>query len=1357
MSSSAQLKRENMLAIILGLEAVGGRDDLFRDSLLAVDADARMDFETELVCTQLSVGHGELLRASFSSDAAGELLLFLLFVDGALSVHRCLDADGASMSLEVLHSLSGVKSYAHAQVALAPASLQIPLLLPVTILLCADATAAVLVGTVALEGVALTARTATHPAYASLIQISSGCRVSGVEELCTAGDDGCALSECFLVSAADGCSLPCRLLPVLHAHSQLAVDLAAALLEYLPPEAAVPGLALVHAMDDSAGDFLAVELMLAAFPCGAQSREWAYHLLRRSDTCLNAESLSRFQALIAAFSSACATLQCAASVFDAAACLCSEYLVSGAAEGLWESLAQALLVISALACFQDSSDSALIRLSLDHYAYFNRLLGFRADVALAPLPFPSCVSRFTTASSLPNIFEFMDCYLSNLLNPSLPNMLHASILQMFTNSNCKKSSFERLRHAVMFAQEVSAIAAAQNTGISASSIISKSFNSYLKKIAARESIPPQSSLVLLKAMRLPLVVKQLVVCSLEDCASENHSEWEPSLLQFMSRDEPQSSEYRVEPQFIPSGEDRAVETEDLDGFKEVEAISALGFPDDTRVSEACRLLCSSKPMYLRLPKAMEMDASDPLAFRHRQQMKLLSLSRRTLAVIVGRGMLTFGTSKPLLAETLSIPPICLKGRTPPNNAIVALDVTSAPAELTLWPEFHNGVACGLRLFPKRNSSDSSVVSRSWIVYNRYSAGVSKEGATASSHAGLLLGLGLNGHLRCLTSTDICDYLSPSHEPTTVAILLGVAASKHGAADPLISRTLCLHLPSLLAPSHWDFEVSTNIQAAALAGLGLLHRGTSNRLMTEFLLAELSRQPARDSSDTRESCSLAAGWALGMVLLSKGKGDTTAMKGVADLMLEDRLHQFIRGGEPVTESKLFPTVSSHSSTSNKSVKILESKITNPDVIGPGAVIALSLMYLGSSNLSVASRLAIPKTAFELDVVRPDLLLFRAMGWCLVMREEVLSGVASNEAWIESKIPEVVMRTLFGVRDQSLSRKFDAKSAFPVYLCSISGYCMGIGLVFAGTADLRARKALLINLKLLQSVRDMTNPAFVSLDTKSYKGTVDMCISVVAVALGSVMAGTGDVESMRIFRELRWKFEEGLYGYQMSLGMAIGLLFLAGGQASLKRDPFSIGVMVIAFAPKFPMRTVDNQYHLQPLRHLYALAVEWSADVDSNRSVPAHVDLLSNQLEGSLTSCLRPDLSKKHFLSKLMESTPSITNKVHNALLRRCYRSMRGSVISSILSDKLHNRVIEPGLTLSHSAAFLDCIALFIDNGSLPDNAEVRGDLAAFLLDHGVCARIRWSAPQVDLVKSLLRKLSLEALGHTLSMMSILSPT
>jgi anaphase-promoting complex subunit 1 len=169
-----------------------------------------------------------------------------------------------------------------------------------------------------------------------------------------------------------------------------------------------------------------------------------------------------------------------------------------------------------------------------------------------------------------------------------------------------------------------------------------------------------------------------------------------------------------------------------------------------------------------------------------KQDKLLLLSRRVLALSVGRGMFTIGNLQPVPAEPLPVPDLSLVGRIPPTNAMLALDITDCPTDLKVWPEFHNGVAAGLRLPLEKDASElASKITRTWIVYNRpprNSQSQSNANGTASSqqnishsHGGLLMALGLRGHLTTLEMTDIFDYLTQGSVTTTVGVLLGMAA------------------------------------------------------------------------------------------------------------------------------------------------------------------------------------------------------------------------------------------------------------------------------------------------------------------------------------------------------------------------------------------------------------------------------------------------------------------------------------------------------------------------------------------------------------------------------------------------------
>jgi len=170
------------------------------------------------------------------------------------------------------------------------------------------------------------------------------------------------------------------------------------------------------------------------------------------------------------------------------------------------------------------------------------------------------------------------------------------------------------------------------------------------------------------------------------------------------------------------------------------------------------------------------------------------------------------------------------------------------------------------------------------------------------HAGFLLAMGLQGHLRHgLKKPDVLLYLDAGHNLTTMAILLGEAATHRGTMDLATRKMLCLHIPSLLPQNISEYDHAPAVQNAAVVGIGLLYMGTVHRLMAEFLIGEIGRRPANDRGCVdRESYALSAGMALGMVTLGQG-GNVTGVdghsryKGLSDLRLEDRLHQYMVGG------------------------------------------------------------------------------------------------------------------------------------------------------------------------------------------------------------------------------------------------------------------------------------------------------------------------------------------------------------------------------------------------------------------------------------------------------------------------------
>jgi hypothetical protein len=854
----------------------------------------------------------------------------------------------------------------------------------------------------------------------------------------------------------------------------------------------------------------------------------------------------------------------------------------------------------------------------------------------------------------------------------------------------------------------------------------------------------------------------------------------------------------------------------LDGLEQVVRTCQRLFPKDRRLKEVARLLRSNRPLCLKLEKTNDLSDQD---FMAQQQVKLFLLCKRSMALPLARGMVTIGSlqvnasTSNSLSQTpgwrLSIPPLPLAGRTPPTNAIVSLDVSSCPKELILWPQFHNGVATALRL-PARDHA--TIVNRYWIKYHRpCAADVASVGnnrnrnspqrATSpeqeleeryASHAGLLFGLGLRGHLKCLSMADVYNYLSISNELVTVAVLLGMAATAHherrkrktqqeshkkkeptytqsclklssqlstisnvpqeeeeveeqvseDSIDPSIqpeldvnewlhttrmstplmgmgleltlersvSKMLCLHIPSLLPPPFTEFSVPANIQTAALLGLGILYQSSGHRLMTELLLAEITRSPSSSSFilnqqnannvnggsgastnafDQMEGYVLAAGLALGLVTLGRGR-TTSGDPGIADLKLEEKLYKFMVGGGELYQDEnhsssnfssmhvnsggtighclyrgrkwqglspggdLRPRSSSGTSNDKQANqdRNWKGEHVNIGVTAHGSALALALMYLKSENRSVAAQLAVPDTLVLLEYVRPDLLLIRELAKNLVLWNQI----CPTPDWIEQQeVPSQLLESYQILQKQCVKDGLQSaagapadSSALPTHadhqtICEayaniVAGACMSIGLRFAGTADSRAVNTLkkyvyffrdMRSRSVLESVRVVTTV------TTPDRVTIERCLAVCAQALALVHAGTGNLETLTLLRSINLKQRvdsELTYGNHMAFSMAIGLLFLGGGKATLSRSNEAIAALIISLYPIFPMKTVDNKHHLQAFRHLYVLAVDTSrlietVEVTTGENCSTNLRALmkeTNEWVSYTTPCLLPEL-------------------------------------------------------------------------------------------------------------------------------------
>lgn len=195
-----------------------------------------------------------------------------------------------------------------------------------------------------------------------------------------------------------------------------------------------------------------------------------------------------------------------------------------------------------------------------------------------------------------------------------------------------------------------------------------------------------------------------------------------------------------------------------------------------------------------------------------------------------------------------------------------------------------------------------------------------------------------------------------------------------------------------------------------------------------------------------------------------------------------------------------------------------------------------------------------------------------------------------------------------KEPPVDTDIDRQSIRQIHAYILSGSCFSIGLRFAGTSNAAAAGCISKVLHLMKSFRDSNDP--VSAALRPEQSIVGMCIGICAVSLALVMAGTGDLDTLRLFKIIRWRSDEEIrHGSHMSIASAIGILFLGGGMCTLGTSAEDIAALVAAFFPRYPMDSVDNKYYLQALRHLYALAVKRryvrTFDVDSGEEVSVSV--------------------------------------------------------------------------------------------------------------------------------------------------------
>jgi anaphase-promoting complex subunit 1 len=536
----------------------------------------------------------------------------------------------------------------------------------------------------------------------------------------------------------------------------------------------------------------------------------------------------------------------------------------------------------------------------------------------------------------------------------------------------------------------------------------------------------------------------------------------------------------------------------------------------------------------------------------------------------------------------------------PDNISVGVDKTAFTEEKVCWAFFHSGVAAGLSI-----SRDAKGIDTSWILYNKPPSELNNR------HAGFLLALGLNGHLKSVAKWVAFKYLTPKHTMTSIGLLLGLAASYIGTMDSLVTRLLSVHVTRMLPPGAAELNLSPLTQTTGIMGIGLLYCNTQHRRMSEIMVSEIEHIDTETEEEPlrNEGYRLAAGFALGFINLGKGSD----LKGLQDMRLTERLLALAAGSKKVDL-----------------VHVLDKATA-------AAVVAIALIFMKSENQVLARKIDVPESLLQFDYIRPDIFLLRTLARHLIM----WSKIEPSFNWIRDNLPEA-----YKERSKLESVNNLTSEDLPFYDI-ITGICFSIALRFAGSASLVVRDLLIHYLDQLMRICRIEANTF---DKKLTRNTVRNCQDLVALAVATVMAGTGDLVVFRRLRSMHGRDDnETPYGSHLAAHLAIGALFLGGGTFTFGTSNLAIAALLVAFYPIFPSSVQDNKSHLQAFRHFWVMAAEArclvAKDIDTNLPVPIPITITLRNGEQTQrhTPCLLPELDQ---IRTVRTTSPEYWNLILN---------------------------------------------------------------------------------------------------------------
>jgi hypothetical protein len=673
----------------------------------------------------------------------------------------------------------------------------------------------------------------------------------------------------------------------------------------------------------------------------------------------------------------------------------------------------------------------------------------------------------------------------------------------------------------------------------------------------------------------------------------------------------------------------------------------LQWPTDIRSNNVTQMLDSSRQILIPIRKS-----DDDTINREQYNTFLISTYSKQVSKSFGRAAIGYCTTRASKISSMQIPKIELNGRVPPNHVFHEFPNGEVTKPMNDWADFMAGTSFTLSLTDYDCEHISYAWLRNWQSTHR---------STAVS-AGSFWAYGLMGHFNTVNIHEIHQMLLKFKKPfEIISILLGAAVTYRGTANLLFFRAIATHVPAFIEPTLVELKFDPIVQLASIMGIGPLFQGSTHPSNTNRITNEMAKETffEGENESNRYSYVLNCGIAIGLINLGRGvdirKSELPAANSHYEI--EERLIVLLEGGkrtectdfgrqnsglcrvqrigtaalgsvalppsanacttidfatlhgigvnpEPngmhahnnevnrYTANSVIGTLTKESSTTR------ELSNVNVHLTSPAAAIALALMYLKTGDKYILQKLTVPDTLPEIERIRPEVLMLRTL--CALMVD--YNNILSSSDYLENLIPEVIMRFVrdfeyTSAENEWWSDSVDMNTVAEAYYYIKTGICLSMGIRYASTYN---REAAATIQSFLDEVTPLGKDYMIPKLRHYTKQTLtNSCAAIVVYSLSLVMAGSGDLETLRCIRQVRnhltdppsVESDSFIYGVQTFCNTALGFLFLGNARYGFSQSTEATAMLLISSYPIFSQSICDQKHYFQPLRFLWSIATEY----------------------------------------------------------------------------------------------------------------------------------------------------------------------